>query len=179
VLSRFLPLIAACFVFSAPVGARAEATTGPGWEDSGVASWYGGWHDGRRTSSGEIFDSTKLTAAHSNLPLGSRIRVTVSDTGRSVVVVVNDRQPPKGLRVIDLSKAAASRLGIVNRGTAWVSLSPASSADEAVEVAEAPDEQGGAPTSLRRGRPQRHLVPRAGAPAHPCCHVPSATPVQH
>ncbi|MCC6717713.1 MAG: septal ring lytic transglycosylase RlpA family protein, partial [Acetobacteraceae bacterium] len=65
----------------------------------------------------------KLTAAHASLPLGSRVRVTVADTGRSVVVTINDR-PGTRRRIIDLSRAAAAELGIVARGIARVALSP-------------------------------------------------------
>jgi rare lipoprotein A len=107
--------------------------------DSGQASWYGPRHEGRRTTSGEVFDSHKLTAAHASLPLGSYVRVVVQGTGRSIVVKVNDREPPHGVRCIDLSRAAAAKLGIVNRGLADVTLEAASKADASEELAEAPD----------------------------------------
>jgi rare lipoprotein A len=68
------------------------------------------------------------------------VRVVVQDTGRSIVVKVNDREPPHGVRCIDLSRAAAARLGIVNRGVANVTLEPASRQDAAEELAEAPDD---------------------------------------
>jgi rare lipoprotein A (peptidoglycan hydrolase) len=107
--------------------------------ESGQATWYGPRHEGHRTSSGEMFDARKFTAAHASLPLGSYVRVTVQSTGRTLVVKVNDREPPHGVRCIDLSRAAAARLGIVNSGVADVTLATASS-DEAVELAEAPDD---------------------------------------
>jgi rare lipoprotein A len=110
---------------------------GAGWEQSGQASWYGGWHNGRRTSSGSIFDDRKMTAAHATLPLGSKVRVTVQETGRSVVVVINDRQPDHYARIIDLSRGAASRIGLIDRGVAMVTLD-AKHVDEPEEVAEAP-----------------------------------------
>ena len=84
-----------------------------------------------------MFDQNAMTAAHSSLPLGSRIRVTMQDTGASVIVTVTDRQPHKYIRVIDLSRGAASRIGLLNRGTAMVTLETARR-DDVVEVAEAP-----------------------------------------
>jgi rare lipoprotein A len=131
--------------------------------DSGEASWYGPRHEGRRTSSGEVFDSHKLTAAHASLPLGSYVRVVVEDTGRSIVVKVNDREPPHGVRCIDLSRAAAARLGIVNRGIANVTLQAVSSQDAEVELAEAPDDA--APTRLLHAHGHAHRG-RARAKAH-------------
>ena len=107
--------------------------------ESGQASWYGPRHEGHRTSSGEMFDSNKFTAAHASLPLGSYVRVTVQATGASLVVKVNDREPPHGVRCIDLSHAAAARLGIISRGVADVTIE-AATRDDAVEVAEAPDD---------------------------------------
>ena len=90
----------------------------------GLASWYGGqrWH-GNRTSSGDIYNQDALTAAHSSLPLGSRVRVTLVDSGRDVVVTINDR-PGTRKRIIDLSRAAARELGILERGVAMVTLTP-------------------------------------------------------
>jgi rare lipoprotein A (peptidoglycan hydrolase) len=137
--------------------APAHATT---IVDSGQATWYGPRHEGRRTTSGEVFDSHKLTAAHASLPLGSYVRVTVRDTGRSVVVKVNDREPPHGIRCIDLSRAAASRLGIVNRGVADVTIETAGRADAAEELAEAPDGavpvEGARPRALRARHRSAH-----------------------
>jgi rare lipoprotein A len=125
------------------VGAQARsagAQADPGFIESGEASWYGPRHEGRRTTSGEVFDSNKLTAAHPSLPLGSYVRVTVQSTGRSIVVRVNDREPPHGVRCIDLSHAAAARLGIVGRGIADVTLATASRQELAEELAEAPED---------------------------------------
>ncbi len=132
----FLPgVIASAVLLAGP--SNAEATSHR-WEESGQASWYGSWHQGRPTSSGKPFDQNSMTAAHANLPLGSRVRVTRQDTGNSVVVVINDRQPPRGTRVIDLSRKAAARLGMVDRGVSMVDLATIG-ANEPVEVAEAPD----------------------------------------
>ena len=90
----------------------------------GLASWYGGqrWH-GNRTSSGAIYDQDALTAAHASLPLGTKVRVTLVDGGRDVVVTINDR-PGTRKRIIDLSRAAARELGILDRGVAMVTLNP-------------------------------------------------------
>ena len=96
-----------------------------GYIESGEASWYGPRHEGLRTTSGERFDSSKMTAAHASLPLGSYVRVTDTSTGRSIVVRVNDREPAHGVRCIDLSHAAAARLGFASRGVADVTLAQA------------------------------------------------------
>ena len=138
--ASLLPLTVTALLAAAPgpAHARALAWRAPVWAESGEASWYGGGFAGGRTSSGERFDPRAMTAAHTTLPLGSRVRVTRRDTGASIVVSVNDRLPPHRRRVIDLSHGAASRLGIVNLGVAWVTLTPAP-AGALEEVAEAPD----------------------------------------
>jgi rare lipoprotein A (peptidoglycan hydrolase) len=91
---------------------------------TGMASWYGGsrWN-GHRTANGEVYRDNDLTAAHMTLPIGSLVRVTVLDTGRSVVVRINDRIGTHH-RVIDLSRAAAAALDIEGRGVAMVALVP-------------------------------------------------------
>lgn len=90
--------------------------------DAGVASWYGERFQGRRTASGDRFDMNQRTAAHRTLPFGTRVRVHNLDNGREVVVRINDRGPFLPGRVIDLSRAAASAIGIVQAGTARVAL---------------------------------------------------------
>jgi len=147
----------------APIIASSAAEPASVALDSGEASWYGPRHEGRRTSSGEVFDSHKLTAAHASLPLGSYVRVVVQDTGRSIVVKVNDREPPHGVRCIDLSRAAAARLGIVHQGIANVTLQAVSSQDAAVELAEAPDDS--APVASSHARAHAHRG-HARATAH-------------
>lgn len=89
----------------------------------GLATWYGGkrWH-GRRTASGERFDRHGFTAAHLTLPLGSNIRVVNPNNGREVQVRINDRGPFSKRAIIDLSEAAAERLGIRQTGRAPVNL---------------------------------------------------------
>jgi len=83
---------------------------------TGAASWYGPGFHGKRTASGERFNTNDLTAAHKTLPFGSRVRVTNERTGKSVVVRINDRGPYAHGRVIDLSKAAAAAVGISGVG---------------------------------------------------------------
>lgn len=90
--------------------------------DGGMASYYGRKFDGRRTASGERFDMSELTAAHRTLPFGSKVRVTNATNGRSVVVRINDRGPFHGNRVIDVSRAAAERLGLIAPGSGRVKL---------------------------------------------------------
>jgi len=85
-----------------------------------VASYYGRAHDGRRTASGEIFHMDEMTAAHRSLPFGTRVRVTNLANGRQAVVRINDRGPFRRGRIIDLSYAAARKLGLVRRGVARV-----------------------------------------------------------
>jgi len=89
----------------------------------GVASWYGPGFDGRLTASGEIYDQDALTAAHRSLPLGTQVRVTELASGRSLTLRINDRGPYKKGRIIDLSRAAAIKLGIIDKGTARVEIS--------------------------------------------------------
>jgi rare lipoprotein A len=85
----------------------------------GIASFY--W-SGSRTANGEKFDPRNMTAAHRNLPFGTRVRVTDVSTGRSVMVRINDRGPYIPGRIVDVSKGAAEQLGIVDRGLAKVKL---------------------------------------------------------
>ncbi|HUG62447.1 MAG TPA: septal ring lytic transglycosylase RlpA family protein [Methylomirabilota bacterium] len=89
---------------------------------SGTASWYGGWFHGRQTANGERYDMNKLTAAHKTLPFGTKVRVTNSRNGRSVVVRINDRGPFVGKRVIDLSRGAAKAVGMIESGLAPVRI---------------------------------------------------------
>lgn len=102
----------------APLAPRPEAAPPAvlGREESGQGSWYGRPHHGRRTASDEVFDMHALTAAHRTLPFGTRVRVTHVTTGRAVEVRINDRGPWRGGRIIDVSYAAAQRLGAVGAG---------------------------------------------------------------
>ena len=98
------------------------ATSLKPYHEVGIASWYGRRYDGQRTSSGEIYDMYAMTAAHPTLPLPSYARVTNVATGRSVVVRVNDRGPFLNGRIIDLSYAAAYKLGIAKNGSGEVAV---------------------------------------------------------
>lgn len=94
--------------------------TADGYREEGMASWYGRRFHGKKTASGELYDMYAMTAAHPTLPIPSYARVTALDSGRSVVVRVNDRGPFHKGRVIDVSYTAAHKLGFVSRGSARV-----------------------------------------------------------
>ena len=91
-----------------------------GFKQKGVASWYGDYFHGRKTSSGETYDMNAVSAAHKTLPLGTYVRVHNVENGKSLDVRINDRGPFVAGRVIDLSKAAAEKLDIYEPGTAQV-----------------------------------------------------------
>ncbi len=95
-----------------------------GWSEDGLASWYGGddGFEGKPTASGEIYDSSKMTAAHRDLPLGTLVRVTNLDNGKWVDVRINDRGPFIHGRVIDLSQEAARRLDLIGPGVGPVRI---------------------------------------------------------
>ena len=91
-----------------------------GYRETGIASWYGTKFHGRKTSSGEPYDVYKITAAHKSLPLPAYVKVTNLENRRTLIVRVNDRGPFKAGRIIDLSYAAAVKLGVFPKGTARV-----------------------------------------------------------
>jgi rare lipoprotein A len=93
-----------------------------GYQQKGIASWYGAKFHGRRTSSGEKYDMYAMTAAHKALPLPSYVEVTNLNNGRKVIVKVNDRGPFHDNRLIDLSYTAAKKLGIIAHGTGLVEV---------------------------------------------------------
>lgn len=104
---------------------HAHSVTGPDGKShvlSGKASWYGKKHHGRRTACGEPFDMNGFTAAHKTLPFHTIVRVMDPDSRKEVVVRINDRGPYSKGRVIDLSRAAATDLDMLARGTAPVML---------------------------------------------------------
>ena len=107
------------FVYGKKYYVRQDST---GFEESGIASWYGTKFHGHRTSSGETYDMYAMTAAHKTLPLPTYVSVRNLDNGNSVVVKVNDRGPFHENRVIDLSYVAALKLGIVKEGTGLVEI---------------------------------------------------------
>ncbi len=140
--AREHPVTAWARTVEARLAARAHGVAAAGrsalaWSERGMASWYGSDHGGLRTSSGDRFDPMRLTCAHPTLPLGTRVLVTSDTTGRSVVVTVNDRGPFGG-RIVDLSRAAAARIGMLGSGTASVTLQQAT--PDMVEVAQASDD---------------------------------------
>lgn len=92
------------------------------FKQRGMASWYGTRFHGRKTASGEPYDMYAMTAAHPTLPIPSYVRVTRVANGRSVVVRINDRGPFHAQRIIDLSYAAAHKLGYIQAGSAEVTL---------------------------------------------------------
>jgi len=88
----------------------------------GKASWYSARFHGRKTASGERYDRGKLTAAHRTLPFGSKVRVTALKTGKRVVVRINDRGPWGKGKIIDVSEAAARKLGMIRAGVIKVKV---------------------------------------------------------
>jgi rare lipoprotein A len=102
---------------------------------SGKASWYGPGFHGRRTANGERFNTTMLTAAHKTLPFGTLVRVTDTRTEQSVLVRINDRGPYCRGRVLDLSEAAARRLGIKGAGTGSITAEVYSTPDHGGMIA--------------------------------------------
>lgn len=107
---------------SQPKGGKGKATVAGLKQLQGMASWYGPGFHGRRTASGERFNSGAMTAAHRNLPFGTQVRVTNLNNGRSVVVRINDRGPFIRGRVIDLSAEAARAIGMLRPGVAPVRI---------------------------------------------------------
>ena len=109
---------------SAPTPAPPLAVTPveEGYTEKGIASWYGEPYHGRRTASGEVYDMHEMTAAHKTLPFGSVVKVSRRDTGADVKVRINDRGPFIEGRIIDLSYAAAKKIGLDHDGVAPVKI---------------------------------------------------------
>lgn len=123
VYARRAPAIETASLAESRLPARKPTLTGPAHALNGLASYYG---KGHITASGEAFDKSALTAAHRTLPMGSKVRVTNLDNGRSVVLRVNDRGPFVAGRVIDVSEGAADILGMRHSGVAKVEVEPVS-----------------------------------------------------
>ena len=124
-------MLAACVREIRPSPAVAEAPdAGPTPEASeeGIASWYGQQFAGHPTANGERFDPRALTAAHRSLPFGTCVRVELLSSGKSVEVRINDRGPFVAGRLIDLSEAAAARIGLTTFGVGRVRLGRCQSA---------------------------------------------------
>lgn len=130
-----------------PTGPNGTSGAGPDrYDEVGYAIWYGGELEGSRTASGDRFDPAAFTAAHRSLPLGSYAEVTSLDTGRTILVLVNDRGPADPGLLIDLSQAAAKTLGIKDRAGVRIRRVTPTSADM---------------TALRSGQPG---TPRLDSP---------------
>jgi rare lipoprotein A len=145
-------------------------SSGVGYVERGVASWYGPGFHKVRTSIGEPYDMYAMTAAHKTLPLPAYVRVTNLQNGLSIVVRVNDRGPFVGNRIIDLSYTAASKLGMLRNGTAMVevrSLEPVSANTPLVA-------QGTAPAAAPNAAPT--AAPLTATPLTAAAETPPAAP---
>ncbi|MBL7702059.1 MAG: septal ring lytic transglycosylase RlpA family protein [Ferruginibacter sp.] len=127
-LGCFAVILSCCFISSPQLAAQNNDTPGKTSTQKatkvfyGQASYYANKFNGRRTASGEIFDQKKLTCACNVLPLGTLIKVTNLRNRRTVTVKVNDRIHPKMKRVVDLSRAAAEKLGFISGGLTRVKV---------------------------------------------------------
>ncbi len=128
--SLFPPTSHAAAGSNAAAKADKPAAPAGGKQFKGNASWYGVPFHGRKTASGEIFNMNKLTAAHLKLAFQTRVMVEDPKTGKTVVVKVNDRGPYACKRVMDLSKQAATNLGTISRGVAFVECTVVDDDDE-------------------------------------------------
>jgi rare lipoprotein A len=127
-----------------------------GYQERGIASWYGTKFHGHRTSSGETYDMYKMSAAHKTLPLPTYARVTNLQNGKSVIVKINDRGPFHENRLIDLSYAAAARLGIMGKGTGLVevtAIDPSTEPDTPLKPRIAPSQPKVAKAAATASRP--------------------------
>ncbi len=135
------------------------------YKEYGKASWYGTKFHGRRTSNGEMYDMYKLTAAHRSLPIPSYVRVTNLDNQRTAIVRVNDRGPFHGERLIDLSYAAAVKLGFADHGTTRVMVELVDGTDQVTNIARAA-EPNAAPAASRAPKSEAlaSVPPEPGVP---------------
>lgn len=119
---------------AATIAEHASGQPGHGWHSRGLATWYGKRFHGKKTASGERFDRHAMTAAHPRLPMGAWLRVVNPRNGRHVHVRINDRGPVSRRFILDLSEAAAERLGFRHQGAALVevyrSAKPHSASDQ-------------------------------------------------
>lgn len=116
----FVASLLAVILLSAGVEAKAGASVGQ--TQSGIASYYHDRFQGRKTASGARYNKNALSAAHKTLPLGTKVEVTDARTGKRVVVRINDRGPFVKGRVIDLSRAAARKIGLIKKGLTRVKV---------------------------------------------------------
>ncbi|VXB60676.1 septal ring lytic transglycosylase RlpA family protein [Brevundimonas sp. G8] len=135
----------------------------PDYEEVGMASWYGDAFNGRPTSTGERFDMHALTAAHKTLPLPGLVEVTNLENGRRLVVRINDRGPFVDSRIIDLSREAATELGMLSQGVGRVRVR---------YLGRAPQQGGG--TRLRASAPAPRVSAPVSAPVQMAAFAPAA-----
>ncbi len=153
-----------------------------GYREEGTASWYGWEFHGRKTSSGPLFNMFELTAAHKSLPLPTYVQVTNLENGRQIVVKVTDRGPFVGERAIDLSYAAADRLGMLEQGTARVEIVALAPFQFLPKLAARRAEQRELLAS-RQNRPEPVIKPAViqfarATPARPSAQAPGKPPAQ-
>lgn len=148
-------------------------------QERGLASWYGRMFHGRKTASGEVYDMFAMTAAHKTLPIPSFARVTSLKSGQSIVVRVNDRGPFHEGRVIDLSYAAAVKLGIAGPGSGPVEVERVFARDAGTQLASAPAPRPAA-AAVAPAAPAVGTVttPLAAAPAPAAVEVPAPRPAE-
>src|SRR5688572_13487569 len=159
----------AVLVFLLTACATTAPTPRPAEVMKGVASWYGEEFAGRTTANGEIFDPLQLTAAHRTLPFGTILEVTNPRTSQMVRVRINDRGPYVGNRLIDLSYAAAQKIGLVEPGTGTVTL-------KVVNVGKGDDEPP-APFEVAIDQPKEKIVIPSSEPPPDAFPLPSETRV--
>ncbi|MDR0598689.1 MAG: septal ring lytic transglycosylase RlpA family protein [Treponema sp.] len=171
-LRFILTFAAAVSIPAQTAGWGAPEETAQGYfRQDGVASWYGAGFEGRLTASGEIFDSSKFTAAHPILPFGTMLKITNKYNDRSVTVRVNDRGPYVANRIIDLSRAAAEELDMIKTGTAPVIV-------ESLTIVTLPIRKLTTVPTGADGQPSRSLAPvqmSSQPPAPPEFVVPAET----
>ncbi|EIC20647.1 rare lipoprotein A [Thiorhodovibrio frisius] len=120
---RRLPVaVAGLLLLLIALPGMAAVKPAPGAVQSGMASFYHDSLHGNRTASGQVYDKNRVSAAHKTLPLGTKVKVTDLETGRSIVVPINDRGPFVRGRVIDLSRRAAAKLDMIKRGVTRVQI---------------------------------------------------------
>ena len=117
-MSKYIQKLLIIFIFFTSL----QHLSGTNFNQTGVASWYGPNFHGKRTASGEIFNTYDLTAAHKTLPFNSIIKVISLENNSEIIVRINDRGPFAKGRILDLSKAAAAKLGLIKCGTMKVKI---------------------------------------------------------
>lgn len=132
-MKRSCAYLILCFFIAASIPACAPYHAGKRplhYKAQGKASWYGPGFAGRKTANGERFDPSKLTAAHRTLPFNTTVKVTNVENGKSVIVRINDRGPFIRGRIIDLSKVAAEKIGLLRQGVTNVEIVTLNSPDK-------------------------------------------------